>query len=179
MSESRIASRYAKSLYDKASESGALEAVASDIRNLNDVVKGSRDFVVFLQSPLISKEAKKATMDKIFHSFHQETKSLFHLMADKSREAYIGSVGTEFIHLYNRNHGITEAVVTSATELGKDSLSSIEQFVKAHTGAKSVNFQIHTDPKVIGGLMIMFEGRIYDSTILSQIKKIKKELQIA
>ena len=38
MSDSKIASRYALSLYDKASETGVLESVATDIRSLNQVV---------------------------------------------------------------------------------------------------------------------------------------------
>lgn len=179
MSDTRIASRYAKALYETAADSNKLEAVVGDIRELNAVVTGSADFNTFLQSPLIGKEAKLQSLNKLFGKFQDQTRNLFNLMATKSREDLIGNMGLEFIKIYNRNHGITEVQVTTASELDKDSLSKIEQFVKSNTGAKSVNIHTKTDATLIGGLTIMFDGKIYDSSVSSQIKKIKKELKIA
>jgi F-type H+-transporting ATPase subunit delta len=179
MSESKIASRYAKSLYDKATETGALESVAADIRNLNEISISNRDFIRFLNSPLISRETKKTTLSKIFATFNKETVNLFSLMADKSRESLIGFVGAEFTKIYNRNHGITLAEVTSAAPLDKESMDKVEQFIRSKSGAKAVEIKTNVDPSLIGGMMIMFEGKLYDSSISSQIKKIKKELNIA
>lgn len=179
MSESKIAARYAKSLYDKASESGVLESVASDIHSLNEIARSNRDFIKFLQSPLITRQTKKATLEKIFSSFNKETTNLFSLMAEKSRENLIGFVGTEFTKIYNKIHGITVASVTSAAPLDADSLAKVELFVKANTGANAVEITSTVDAKLVGGMMIMFDGKIYDSSIATQIKKIKTELNIA
>lgn len=179
MSETRIAARYARSLYSRAEDLKALDAVVSDMKQLNLIVAESKDFNVFLQSPLISKELKKNALDKIFSGFHAETRNLFRLMAEKSRESYISAMGNSFLQLYNQNNGITEAVVTTATEIDKDSLLQIENFVKSKTGAGSVEIVTKTDPSIIGGITIMFDGKIYDSSISSQLKKIKKELKIA
>lgn len=179
MSDTKIAARYAKSLYDKASDSGVLESVASDIRNLNEITLSNRDFVKFLQSPLISRESKKNTLNRIFSTFNKETINLFSLMTDKSRESLIGFVGTEFAKIYNKSHGVTVATVTSAAALDADSLEKVEQFVKANTGANAVEITSKVDPSLVGGITIMFEGKIYDSSIATQIRKIKKELNIA
>jgi len=59
MSEIRIASRYAKSLFDSALAQSALEAVVADVHNLNQIVAESRDFVLFLSSPLLKQDVKK------------------------------------------------------------------------------------------------------------------------
>lgn len=179
MSESKIAARYARSLYDKASESGVLEKVVGDIKSLNEITKTNKDFVKFLNSPLISRQSKKSTLAGIFKNYNKETLNLFDLMTDKRRENLIGFVGAEFIHIYNRQHGITVARVTSAAPLDKDSLNQAEMFVKAKTGANAVEITSEVDQSLIGGMTIMFEGKIYDSSIASQIKKIKKELNIA
>lgn len=179
MSDSKIASRYALSLYIKASETGVLEAVVSDIRSLNEVTSKNREFSRFLNSPLITRETKKATLSKIFASFNQETIHLFSLMADKGRESMIGSMGAEFVRIYNKNNRITVAEISSASELDSDSLNKAEQFVKASTGANTVEISTKVDPSLIGGMTIMFEGKIYDSSIATQIKKMKSELNIA
>lgn len=179
MSEVKIASRYAKSLFDQAVESGTVDNVASDIRNLNEVSAGSADFRLFLQSPLISRSVKKEALKKIFGSYHALTRDLFALMADKGREGLIAEMGHEFTRIYNKANGIAHAEVTSAVALGKDTIKKITEFVRTNTGAKEVIIDQKTDSKLIGGLTIMFEGRIYDSSVLGQINKMKKELNIA
>jgi len=179
MSDSKIASRYALSLYDKASEDGVLESVAADIQNLNEITVANKDFIKFLNSPLITRETKKNTLSKIFSSFNKETVNLFNLMADKSRENLIGFMGTEFTKIYNKNHGITQALVTSAAPLDAKSLAQVEQYVKTNTGANSVQITTKVDASLVGGITIMFDGKIYDSSIASQINKLKSELNIA
>jgi len=179
MSETRIASRYAQSLYDAVSAQKNLDAVVADVRNLNTIVTESREFNQFLQSPLIAKDTKTQIFSKLFSTYQKDTLNLFLLMTRKNRESFIGNMGLQFMALYNKSHGITEATVTTANELTDDSIAKIEQFIKHSTGAKSVNIHTKIDPTLIGGITIMFEGKIYDSSISSQIKKIKKELKIA
>ena len=179
MSETKIAGRYANSLYQKAKEVNLLDSIASDIRNLNTLVLESAEFNTFINSPLISKTTKKSSLNKIFTSFNKETLALFNLMAEKSRENLIAIMGIEFIKIYNANNGITSAEVTSATDVDKDTLDKIEQFIKSKTGAKTVQMTIKTNSQLIEGMMIMFDGKIYDSSILTQLRKIKKELKIA
>lgn len=179
MSDVKIASRYAKSLYDRAVETGSLESVARDITNLNEAVTQSADFRLFLNSPLIARNTKKEALKKIFSGYHDDTRGLFDLMADKGREEFIAQAGIEFIRIYNREKGITHAEVTSAVELDKDTVKKISEFVKKHTGAREVVIHQKTDANLIGGLTIMFEGRIYDSSVLAQIYKMKKELNLA
>ena len=48
MPNPRLASRYAKSLIDLALEKGELEKVFADMQWLQQVIKGSRDFVNLL-----------------------------------------------------------------------------------------------------------------------------------
>jgi len=69
--------------------------------------------------------------------------------------------------------------VNSAVELSKSTLSDIEKYVKSITDSKSVDVKTNIDTSVVGGLTIEFGGKIFDSTVSTQINKIKKELQIA
>jgi F-type H+-transporting ATPase subunit delta len=100
-------------------------------------------------------------------------------MADKSRENLISFVGLEFMKIYNKQNSITEALVTSAVALDENSLKQVEQYVKIKTAAKAVQITTKVDPSLVGGMTIMFEGKIYDNSIATQINKLKKELNIA
>ena len=175
----RIASRYAKCLVDIASEKKQLDVVAGDIKNLLEVMAQSAELPSFLDSPLIAKKQKKETLRAIFKGFSDITLSVFDLMTDKSRENLLGEMGQSFMTIYNKANAITLAEVTSAIALDNDTLTEIDKFVKKHSGCKEVKIEQKIDTALVGGLTIMFDGMIYDSSIAGQINKMKKELNLA
>jgi F-type H+-transporting ATPase subunit delta len=179
MSEQRIASRYAKALYDKASEEGIVDKVKDNILELLNVCRDSRDFQLFIQSPLYKTSVKAATISKIFSSQHALTQGLYTLMVDKKREAYIPAMAASFMKIYNQKHHIVTVTVESAVTLTKETLSEVEAYVKKVTSAKVIELNTLIDPSIIGGITIEFNGQIFDNTVATQLKKIKKELQIA
>jgi F0F1-type ATP synthase delta subunit len=63
--------------------------------------------------------------------------------------------------------------------LDKDTLAEIEKFVKKQAGSKQVVITKKVAPALIGGLTIMFDGKMYDSSVMGQINKMKKELNLA
>jgi len=179
MSEFRIASRYAKSLFDSALAQSSLEAVVADVHNLNQIVAESRDFVLFLSSPLLKQDVKKTALDKILAGMHVLTRDLILLMNSKKREMYVPNMLEAFMSLYNKHQGITQAIVTSAVTLTPASLSQIESYILTQSGAKQVQLSQVVNPAVVGGLTIEFEGRILDKTVAGHIRTLKKELQLA
>jgi F0F1-type ATP synthase delta subunit len=63
--------------------------------------------------------------------------------------------------------------------LSNSTIAEIETYVKTHTKANTVRINTRLDASIIGGITIEFNGRIFDNTVSTQLKKIKKELQIA
>ena len=61
-----VASRYAKSLLDLATEKGQLEAVYSYLIQLKSVCAESKDFSLFLKSPILEADKKVATLKSVF-----------------------------------------------------------------------------------------------------------------
>lgn len=175
----KIASRYAKCLFDIAVEKKQLDAVAGDVGNLLNAIASSSELASFLESPLLHKSKKKEVLRQICKGFNEISLSVFDMMADKSRENLLGEMAESFISIYNKANGITLAEVTSAIALDKDTLSGIEQFVKNHAGSKQVVITQKVNFALIGGLTILFDGRMYDSSVIGQINKMKKELNLA
>jgi len=179
MSEFKIASRYATALFTKAMEEKAIDAVVADILVIQQACKESDDLIVFLNSPMLKKAVKKEGLAKIFVSCSDLTKQLLNLMAEKNRESFIPAMTQAFISLFNAHKGITTAVVTSAVQLSDSALSAIKKYVARTSGANDVLLTQSIDPIVIGGMNIVFDGKIYDATLSNQILKLKKDLQIA
>jgi len=179
MSELKIASRYAKALFPKAQEDGVLDAVMKDMQELTDLSNDSHEFIVFLDSPLYNISVKKEAVLKLTEKQNELSRGVYSLMVDKKRESYIPAMAKSFIAMYNEAKKIVQVEVNSAVELSKSTLSDIEKYVKSITDSKSVDVKTNIDTSVVGGLTIEFGGKIFDSTVSTQINKIKKELQIA
>lgn len=179
MSEIRIARRYAKALFEKAHEDKAVETVVADVLNIQQACANSQDLVVFLNSPMLRKGVKKDALFKIFASCSDLSKQLMMLMTDKNRESFIPAMADEFMMLYNKFKGITTAEVTSAVALSEQALQAVKKYVAQTSGANDVVLKQCIDPSVIGGMNIVFDGKIFDATISNQIIKLKKDLQIA
>jgi F-type H+-transporting ATPase subunit delta len=179
MSNYRIASRYAHALYLKAVEGGHDEAVAGDMKTLVSLSHSNREFRAFLNSPVIPKDAKSNALLAVCKDFHVNSKEIFQLALSKNREMMLPEIASAFLAEFNQQKGIVEATVTAATELDAEALNTVTAFVKKQTGAQNVELIVKKDPSIIGGVIIRFKDRIYDTSIHNQINKLKKELNIA
>lgn len=179
MSNYRIASRYAHALYLKAVEGGHDEAVAGDMKTLVSLSHANRDFRAFLNSPVIPKDVKSNALNAVCKDFHSNSKEIFELALVKNREMMLPEIAAAFLTEYNQQKGIVEATVTAAADLDADALNTVSAFVKKQTGAQNVELIVKKDPSIIGGVIIRFKDRIYDTSIHNQINKLKKELNIA
>lgn len=77
--------------------------------------------------------------------------------------------------VYRQSKGIIEANVTSAHDLSKETLTSIEQLIKSqHTQAHSVTLSTSHDDSVIGGLKITLANEQLDLTIKNKLDIFKR-----
>ena len=99
MPNPRLASRYAKSLLDLAIEKGQLEQVFSDMLYLQQLTKGSRDFLNLLRSPIVSSDKKQSAVDAVIGKNVSElTEAFTRLLINKNREAELPEISVAFIN---------------------------------------------------------------------------------
>ena len=122
MSAGRVASRYAKSLIDLAKEQGLLERIHEDVQSFIEATK-SRDFLLFIKSPIIHADKKRKTMEAIFgDSLHKMTSSFINILINKGRESHLAEIAESFIQQYQDLKHISTVRLTSATKLSEETL---------------------------------------------------------
>lgn len=85
MSAIRLASRYAKSLFDLSLELGQVEEVFADMKQVAAVIGASRELKVMLKNPIINTEKKHKVVDAIFgKDSNKITKTFLTLMVKKA-----------------------------------------------------------------------------------------------
>ena len=178
MSVTRIATRYAKSLLQLAVEQNKLEAVYSDVQQLNAVV-AHRDLLMMLKSPIVNADKKIAVMDALFQQrVDGLTIAYIHLLINKGREVFLPEIVTEFIAQYKVMKHITTVKVTSAAPLSPEVLSTLEAKLK-ESSATFNNIEIETsiDPKLIGGFVVQFDDKRFDASVSNKLKELKSEFE--
>lgn len=176
MTHPRLAQRYAKSLIDISSDSNQLDAVHNDILFLQSVMKSSREFVLMLNSPIITPDKKfriisaitEGRISKITHRFLK-------LLSNKHRESNLPGVVTSFLEQYNTIKGLHKAKLTTAAPISAELAASFVSRIKASTSYDHVQLETVVDDDIIGGFILEMEGKLIDSSILRNLNDVKKQ----
>jgi F-type H+-transporting ATPase subunit delta len=177
MLDSIIAERHAKSLFELALETGKLEQVRKDMDLIIDVCLNNRDFRQMLISPVIRPDKKIAVMDEVFSGKIEDlSKQFYHLLSQKRREKYMEGIAKQFITKYKKYHNIFVIEIRSAAPLSKELREKIVAIIETRTKGTVELVEI-IDTGMIGGFIVSDEGRRYDASLTTTIKKLKKEFE--
>jgi F-type H+-transporting ATPase subunit delta len=178
MSIIRVASRYAKSLIEIAQEKGKLERIREDVISFAEVAK-IRDFNLLLKSPVVKPDKKIAIMEKIFEGKYDAiTMEFLKILVRKNREMYLPEIAAEFLELYRHIKNITIATVISAKPLSPETLEAIRQkLLESQDTYSSIEIKTELDPNLIGGYIIEFDDKRYDTSVKHKLEQLKKEFK--
>jgi F-type H+-transporting ATPase subunit delta len=177
MLDTLIAERYAKSLFELSLEKGKLEQVRKDMDLMVDVCLNNRDFRQMLLSPVIRPDKKIAVMDEIFIGKIEEiSKQFYRLLSQKRREKYLEGIAKQFIAKYKQYHNILVVEIRSAVPLDKELREKITAIFETRSKGTVELIEI-VDRNMIGGFIVSDEGRRYDASLKTTIKKLKKEFE--
>lgn len=176
MAAVRFAGRYAKSLLDLSIERNILDAVHGDVTGMQKVLGSSGELVAMLKSPIIKSDKKQAILNSLFSGKVNElTEKFLTITVNKKREAGLPDIFDAFIDQYNDHHKITAAVLTSATEVNESLMTRVKSIIKEATGRDRIDLKTKVDPKLIGGFVLQFEDKLYDTSVARKLDKLRKE----
>lgn len=171
-----VASRYAKSLLDLAVEKGQLEAVYADMLQVKSVCASSKDFILFLNSPIIKVDKKISTLKSVFEGkISAITAGFLSIVAAKRRESVIPQMAEHFIEQYKEQKNVLTAVITSAHGLDAATKQKALDLVKAQLNGE-VELVEKTNPDLIGGFVLKIGDKQIDKSVSRQLSNLKKEL---
>lgn len=178
MKESRIANRYAKALFELAIEMNLLEAIRADAELIDRVCMENREFVLMLRSPVIRSDKKLAVIKAIFEQHLQElTYKFLIIIVRNRRDELVPDIAQQFISIYKEYKNILPAVLTTAVEIDSEIKQKILALLHKHSDAE-IELSQKIDEKLIGGFILNFEDKQYDTSILRKIKNLHHEFDV-
>jgi F-type H+-transporting ATPase subunit delta len=178
MKETRIATRYAKALFELSIEQKSQEQTHLDMILVHTVCQENKDFRLLLSSPIINSDKKQHIMKSLFEGKMGKLSLAFlNIIAAKRRENFIDPIAEQFLVLYKEYKGIISAYLTTAS--GADDLirNSVKGLVRGFT-KKDVDLVEEIKSEIIGGFILRFGQYQFDDSIRKKIMKLKREFNI-
>lgn len=176
MSNSTVAKRYAQALFELAQQQQILAEVGADLAELKAVIHNSPELLTLLAVPKLSSERKKQLVAEVFANVHPVVLNTLYVLIDKKRIADISSLVDAYVVLAASAQGIAEATVFSTRELTDEERTSISTSFAQLVGKQALNITNVIDPSLLGGVRIQIGNHIYDSSIVSKLDRLKREL---
>lgn len=178
MPNPRLASRYAKSLLDLAIEKGQLEKVYADMLYLQQLTKGSREFLNLLRSPIVASEKKLTAVEAVIGKNVGELTAAFaRLLINKNREGELPEIITAFTNQYKQEKGIHTVKLTTAVAVSDAVKNQLIEQVKQTSGLQNIELQATVDPNIIGGFVLQTGDKLIDASVAYDLKMISRQFE--
>jgi len=83
---------------------------------------------------------------------------------------------SEFGVVWNKEKGIVEAEITSASELSKDIVKLLDDYIAKLSGAKEVIIKEKVDKSILGGVIMRYADKVLDGSLKTKIEELKSNL---
>ncbi|MDP2386747.1 MAG: ATP synthase F1 subunit delta [Bacteroidota bacterium] len=169
-----VAIRYAKSLLGLAVERGLLEEVYKDMMHIREICYSNRDFVAFLESPVIKTDKKQEILTELFKGkINDLTFAFINIITEKRREGYVDDIAKAFDGEYKKHKNILSAVITSAAGIDATTRAKVMELVKATTTGE-VELTEKIDKDLIGGFVIKIGDNQVDASVSRTLNDLRK-----
>jgi F-type H+-transporting ATPase subunit delta len=173
-----IARRYAKALFGLAVEADRVEAWATSLLALQQVIEGSPDLQDVLSNPVYSKEQRRAIVEKLAAALSLDAapRDLLFLLGDRNRLGYLSSIVATFRDFADAHLGRLRAKVTSAVKLDDVQAQAIADKLSQATKAM-VLLDRAVDPAILGGVVAQVGSLVYDGSVRTQLEDLRQQLK--
>ena len=172
--ESGLTGRYATALFDLADEGKALDAVAEDLIALQGAVGASEDMMRLVRSPVLDRDeqwkAMSALLDKM--GANDLTKKFLGVVTANRRLFVLPGIIRAYLAELASRRGEVTADVVSAHPLNDAQVKALEDSLKKALGGK-VAIAPRVDSSILGGLIVKVGSRMIDSSLRTQLQKLK------
>ncbi len=177
---SGIAERYATALYELADESKSLDAVADDLRRLKAMIQGSSDLTRFLRSPLIDRQAQTKGILAVLDAAKVSdlVRRFVAVVGSHRRLVALPGIIDAFLRQLAKRRGEIVVHVASARPLTAAQSAELDKALRGVVGQKIV-VEAKVDPALIGGLVVRVGSRMVDTSIQTQLQKLRRALRAA
>jgi F-type H+-transporting ATPase subunit delta len=175
MNESQISVRYARALFQSASEKQILDMVNKDMELLSGIC-ALENFRYLLMLPSLQPSRKSKLVETVLKAHATDISlAMINLVIQNKREVYLPAIARNFRELYRRARGIRTASLVTAQSVDDAAIEKVRKLItRAYDSGIELSSSIDQD--LIGGFILTIEDMQYDASVATSLKKMKKQL---
>ena len=171
-----MAKNYAETLFELASRNDASQQYGDAIETVARLLEEDGRFRLFLETPRIDDEDKKAVVKKAFDDALPKHVVNFVLVTIyKRRQRLLRSISQQYHALLDASMGREHVQVTVARPLDDSTREVITEKLSAALGKKAIP-HVRVEPGIIGGLVVRTGDTIYDGSIRRRLEAMRRRL---
>ena len=180
MEESKtIATPYAKAVFDIALSNKQLKEWSVCLQGCSHVVDNS-EMKSLISSPGVDVKALAKVIYELAIEIanineNKNFLSFILVLAGNKRLAVVSEISKQFDAKKRTEEGVVEVTITSASDIGDESLSAIKQALKEKLN-KSIEVIVEKDEQLIGGATIRVGDHMIDGSVRSQLSNLNRFL---
>ncbi len=179
MNRSIISVRYAKALFQIGlDDSKLMEKIYADCNLILSIMNEDDTLDQLLNNAVIPVSKKTEAVETVFKSIITTTTlQLMKVVIENNRSNLLKSILQNFIDLYKTNSGIKSVTLITAHSLSDSDKNQIQKELEKRLNS-SLDINFKTDEDIIGGIIIIVDGKQVDSSILGSLRKLKKTILV-
>jgi F-type H+-transporting ATPase subunit delta len=176
---SGMAGRYAQALFHLASEQGATDKVAADLKSFAALISESADLAHLVRSPVFSADEQVRAIGALLTraGISGVSANFIKLVASKRRLFAVTDMIADFGKLHDAARGVKRAEVTVAEPLSAQHLEELKVALAQVAGGRSIDVAVKVDPSIIGGLVVKLGSRMVDGSLKTKLNSIRTRMK--
>ena len=174
---SKVASPYARALFDFSVEKNIMHQITADFQNLDVFLEETSELTDYLNNPVVKEEAKRTILEKtVKYQINTETFKFLMVLVKRGRINLLRAVINNYLELVYQTASIKMIEVSTASAFTNTQKDTLIEKLKELTNAREIRLVINEDPSLIGGFLIKTESKVIDFTIKNQLQQLAKHL---
>ena len=170
-----VLKRYANALIGVSFEKKDIEDTYAEFKKIVDYYndKNNSDFKEYIGLPFIDKKERINTINILseYLSVNKILAVFLSLLVENERINSMNNIFEEFVKIKDEKDGLVKMTIISGKKLNNNELKMVQEKIESKLNKKVVLEEI-TEPGAIGGFLIKINGKIFDGSIMTQIKNI-------
>lgn len=169
-----VGRRYARAIFELASQKGDYDQWLKDLSDIRDFLTDTTIAAV-IQNPEVPFEKKKVVVDAGLRNMDQIRRNFVYVLIERRRSETIEKIADEFQRLVNEHRGVAVADVVTAIPLDDDAAKFVAERLSALTG-KRVTLRRSVDARIIGGVVAKIGDKLINGSVADRLERMRNKL---
>lgn len=184
MSREKIGKTYANALFQAIDASSNVETaneLLEVLKNFSSVWEEERELKSLINNPAIAISEKESLLLDIVKALGTSSEHFINfvkLINENKRVSEINKITESFQVLLDELNSSLSFTVTTASEIDADEKQELKNLIESQVNANKIEITWLVDSRLIGGVQIKQGDKVFDTSIASQIEKVRKALVI-